>query len=115
MRFVYSDELDHSWANDQVKAYWYCRRLFAHIARMHYILHQMPERFGIHRKEANEFLSLWMLELETRLRTSEIMRQVVIKAIETGTWNTSFLIQVKKLLHSDSVVRDVQDSSAAPQ
>lgn len=108
IREVYSDEVESSWTDQEVSKYWYCRRFFAHVARMAAVA-CIPEAS----KEVRLYFDSWVTELEMRIDADDgpgpngMMRRVAEKAIGSPSWNPHIrkrvAVMLKKPLPADLV------------
>ncbi len=98
IRRIYADDINQKWTDEEVKEYWYCRRLFGHIARMAYLMGENPGEFGMSKEETERFLRLWLEELRNRIAASPIMRRYVEIAVEQASWNEHIRRHAKRIL-----------------
>jgi len=98
IRSLYRDEVDQDWSDEQIKEYWFCRRMLGHIARMAYIVGESSNRFGMSTLQAEGFLELWLGELRKRAQVSPMMKRCLQNAIEQSNWNKHIQRYSKRIL-----------------
>jgi hypothetical protein len=98
IRSIYSNEIDQSWTDEQLKEYWFCRRLFGHIARMAYLIDENPGEFGMSKSEGERSLNLWLEELRIRIEASPVMRRVAEVAVDQTSWNDHIVRHTRRIL-----------------
>lgn len=91
------------WEAADTHEFWYCRRLFAHVARMAAIVGEKVEAGRVSSKtEVDRYFESWVEELRLRILDSDIMLWIAKQAVsdEGKNWNGHIRQKVGSILES---------------
>lgn len=89
---LYSDEVNKNWSDEAFYKYWYCRRIFAHVARMAALACEPSAS-----RDVKAYFDSWITELKLRIENDSgaeklpekkpMMRIVAERAVYSESWN----------------------------
>ncbi len=101
IRLAYGTEIDPAWTENELRAFVYLKRLFGHISRMVYIIHDQSIDVGMDNKDRANFLLPWTNEL-TKYKDHPIMRRIYENAVAHGDYNELMMNYCHKIFGRNS-------------